>query len=143
MQNILSDFGSLVIETRVQRGKYKSDPLSPRFTENHAEEILFEEGYYVSHCYSRDGESFVRMIINRRFDAVFMMSNRYSNEQCNLIVGNGIPIALYKTRHYDELASNIVVVVPDHAEGVTKCAIGMQYLIPGWKLDNKKPCLVR
>jgi spore coat protein CotF len=22
-------------------------------------------------------------------------------------------------------------------------AIGMQYLIPGWKFDNKKPCLVR
>ncbi len=92
----------------------------------YAEEMLFEEGYYVSHCYSRDDESFVRMIINRRFDAVFMMSNRYSTEQLNLIASNGIPIALYKTRHYDELAPNIVVVVPDYAEGVTKCA---NYLI--------------
>jgi len=27
--------------------------------------------------------------------------------------------------------------------GARNDAIGMQYLIPGWKFDNKKPCLVR
>ena len=27
--------------------------------------------------------------------------------------------------------------------GARNDAIGMQYLIPGWKFDNKRPCLVR
>ena len=27
--------------------------------------------------------------------------------------------------------------------GARDDAKGMQYLIPGWKFDNKKPCLVR
>ena len=31
----------------------------------------------------------------------------------------------------------------EHALGARNDAIGMQYLIPGWKFDPKKPCLVR
>lgn len=31
----------------------------------------------------------------------------------------------------------------DNCLGARDDAIGMQYLIPGWKFDNKKPCLVR
>lgn len=31
----------------------------------------------------------------------------------------------------------------DNCLGARNDAIGMQYLIPGWKFDNKKPCLVR
>ena len=31
----------------------------------------------------------------------------------------------------------------DNKLGVRNDAIGMQYLIPGWKFDNKKPCMVR
>ncbi|MBQ4432169.1 MAG: glucarate dehydratase, partial [Synergistaceae bacterium] len=31
----------------------------------------------------------------------------------------------------------------EHGLGARDDAIGMQYLIPGWKFDNKKPCLVR
>ena len=34
-----------------------------------------------------------------------------------------------------------------HGEELLQClrndAIGMQYLIPGWVFDNKKPCMVR
>ena len=30
-----------------------------------------------------------------------------------------------------------------HGLGARDDAVGMQYLIPGWKFDNKKPCLVR
>lgn len=30
-----------------------------------------------------------------------------------------------------------------HGLGTRNDTIGMQYLIPGWKFDNKKPCLVR
>ena len=31
----------------------------------------------------------------------------------------------------------------EHCLGARNDAIGMQYLIPGWTFDNKKPCLVR
>lgn len=31
----------------------------------------------------------------------------------------------------------------DHCLGARNDAIGMQYLIPGWKFDPKKPCMVR
>jgi glucarate dehydratase len=30
-----------------------------------------------------------------------------------------------------------------HGLGARDDAIAMQYLIPGWKFDNKRPCLVR
>ena len=31
----------------------------------------------------------------------------------------------------------------DNCLGGRDDAVGMQYLIPGWKFDPKKPCLVR
>ena len=31
----------------------------------------------------------------------------------------------------------------DNCLGARNDAIGMQYLIPGWTFDHKKPCLVR
>lgn len=85
-----------------------------------AESLLFEKGYYVSHCYSRDDKNFIPMLISRQFDAVFMMSNRYSTADLNILAKAGIPIVLYKTRNYGELASNIVTVAPDYYDGVIK-----------------------
>lgn len=85
-----------------------------------AEKILFENGYYVSHCYSKDGDEFIQMLIDRRFDGVYMMSNRFSTAQLNAISEAGIPVVLYKTRAYGQLNQNIVTVVPDLIDGVTK-----------------------
>ncbi len=85
-----------------------------------SEKMLFDRGYYVSHCYSRDGEDFIQMLIARRFDGVFMMSNRYSTAQLNEIAGAGIPVVLYRTRNYGELNPNIVTVVPDLYDSVFK-----------------------
>ncbi|MCI8505594.1 MAG: LacI family transcriptional regulator [Lachnospiraceae bacterium] len=85
-----------------------------------AEKLLFEKGYYVSHCYSRDGEEFIQMLIARQFDGVFMMSNRFSTAQLNEIAEAGIPIVLYKTRNYGKLNPNIVTLVPDLVDGVIK-----------------------
>ena len=31
----------------------------------------------------------------------------------------------------------------DHGLGSRDDAMAMQYIIPGWKFDNKRPCLVR
>ena len=30
-----------------------------------------------------------------------------------------------------------------YGKGARNDAVGMQYLIPGWTFDNKKPCMVR
>lgn len=85
-----------------------------------AEKLLFEKGYYVSHCYSKDGDEYIQMLIARQFDAIFMMSNRFSTAQLNEIAEAGIPVVLYKTRKYGELNPNIVTVAPDYRDGVEK-----------------------
>ncbi len=85
-----------------------------------AETRFFENGYYVSHCYSRDDESFMPMLVERQFDGIFMMSNRFSTAQLNYIAHAGIPVVLFKTRNYGELAPNIVTVAPDYYDGMIK-----------------------
>lgn len=85
-----------------------------------AESRFFEKGYYVSHCYSRDDDNFMPMLVERQFDGVFMMSNRFSTAQLNYIANAGIPVVLFKTRNYGKLASNIVTVAPDYYGGMIK-----------------------
>lgn len=85
-----------------------------------AEKLLFDKGYYVSHCYSRDDEGFVQMLVARQFDGIFMMSNRFSTAQLNSITEAGIPVVLYKTRNYGKLDDRIVTVVPELYEGMIK-----------------------
>lgn len=85
-----------------------------------AEKMFIDQGYFVSHCYSRDSDDFLHMFIEGRFDGVFMLSNRYTATQLNEIAGAGIPIVLYKTRDYSFLEPNIVTVAPDIYAGVMK-----------------------
>ena len=91
-----------------------------------AEQRLFENGYYVSHCYSREGGGFIQMLIARRFDGVFMMSNRYSTAQLNELADAGIPLVLFRTRNYGVLRPQIATVAPDYRDGVVKC---VNYLV--------------
>ena len=91
-----------------------------------AEQQLFENGYYVSHCYSRGGDDFIDMLIARQFDGVFMMSNRYSTAQLNRLAEMDIPVVLYKTRTYGKLDERIVTVVPDYRDGIVK---SVNYLV--------------
>ena len=83
-----------------------------------AENMFFDKGYFVSHCYSRDGEDFIQMLIEGRFDGVFMLTNRYTASELNEIAGAGIPIVLYKTRDYSFLEPNIITVAPDIYGGI-------------------------
>ena len=78
------------------------------------------KGYFVSHCYSRDSDDFIKALIEGRFDGVFMLSNRYIASQLNSIASAGIPIVLYKTRDYSFLEPNIVKVAPDIYAGITQ-----------------------
>ena len=90
------------------------------------EKMLFEKGYYVSHCYSQDGDDFIQMLISRQFDGIFMMSNRYSTAQLRQISDSGIPIVLYKTRAYGDLGENVAAVVPDLYSGIKQ---SVNYLV--------------
>lgn len=85
-----------------------------------AETLLLERGYYVSHNYSRDDRNFIPNLLERQYDAVFMMSNRFSTDQLNQIARSGVPVVLYKTRNYGKLEPNIVTVAPDYYDGVVK-----------------------
>ncbi|MDO5406422.1 MAG: LacI family DNA-binding transcriptional regulator [Eubacteriales bacterium] len=85
-----------------------------------AEKKFFDRGYFVSHCYSRDGDDFIQMLIEGRFDGIFMLSNRYKAAQLNQIAATGIPLVLYQTRKYSHLESNIVTVAPDIYGSVMK-----------------------
>lgn len=91
-----------------------------------AEKKFMTKGYFVSHCYSRDSDDFIKALIEGRFDGVFMLSNRYIASQLNSIASAGIPIVLYKTRDYSFLEPNIVTVAPDIYAGITKA---ISYLI--------------
>lgn len=91
-----------------------------------AEKLLFENGYYVSHCFNIAGGSIAEMLIERQFDAVFMMSNRYSTAELNRLAQMGIPVVLYKTRSYGELDPRIVTVVPDYRDATVK---SVNYLV--------------
>lgn len=91
-----------------------------------AERELLKNGYYVSHCGSLVEEGLIEMLIERRFDAVFMMSNRYSTAELNRLVTAGIPLVLYKTRDYGELDERIVTVVPDYRDATVK---SVHYLV--------------
>lgn len=91
-----------------------------------AENKFMDKEYFVSHCYSRDGDDFIQMLIEGRFDGVFMLSNRYTAKQLNEIAVAGIPIVLYKTRDYSFLEPNIVTVAPDIYGGIAKA---VSYLI--------------
>lgn len=85
-----------------------------------AEKMFLNKGYFVFHCYSHDNGDFLHMLMEGRFDGVFMMSNSYSADQLNEIARTGVPIVLYKTRNYGLLEPNIVTVVPDIYSGTVK-----------------------
>lgn len=85
-----------------------------------AEELLFRNGYYISHCYSKPGPDFINMLLMRQFDGIFMMSNLFSTEQLNQLAAHGIPVILYKTREYGELDSRIATLVPSYFDAVSK-----------------------
>ena len=81
---------------------------------------LFEKGYFSSLFYSCHDESFIRRLIEGRFDAVFMASNAFSAKQLNEIAESGIPLVLYRSREYVGLDPRIVVRAPDLVDGVRK-----------------------
>lgn len=91
-----------------------------------AEKQLFENGYYVSHCFNVADAGTIDMLIARQFDAVFMMSNRYSTSDLNRLAATGIPVVLYKTRSYGQLDPRIVTVVPDYRDAIVK---SVNYLV--------------
>lgn len=90
------------------------------------ENYLYDKDYYISLCSSRVDDDFIKMLVNRRFEGIFMTSNAFSVEQLNYIASRGIPMVLFKTRNYVGLDPRIVTVAPDFYNGVKK---SMEYLM--------------
>jgi DNA-binding LacI/PurR family transcriptional regulator len=84
------------------------------------EALLFAKGYYVSVIYSRKDDNLLRMLVQRQYEGILMMTNVFSTEQLNGLAKKGIHMVLYKTRNYGTLAKNIVTVAPDYYDGVKK-----------------------
>ncbi len=87
---------------------------------------LFSYGYHASLFYSQVDDTFIRRIIESRFDAVFMTSNAFEARHLNEIVESGIPLILYESREYVGLDPRIVVRAPDFYSDVKK---SLNYLI--------------
>ncbi len=87
---------------------------------------LFEKGYFPSLFFSRKDDSFIDKLIEGRYSAIFMASNAFEAGQLNRIVENGIPLILYRSRHYQGLDPRIVIRVPDFYDGVQRV---LNYLI--------------
>lgn len=66
------------------------------------------------------------MLISRQPEGIFMATNMFDAQQLNTIAMNGIPIILYRTKHYEALDPRIVTVVPDYYDAVRK---SVDYLI--------------
>ncbi len=84
------------------------------------EDKFYENKYNVSLCYSKPTDEFLKMIIGRNYEGIFMMTNIFTSKQLNFLAEYGIPLVLYKTRHYSNLNNKIVTVAPNYAEGVRK-----------------------
>jgi len=94
------------------------------FTE--MEKLLYERGYYLSLCTSHVDDTFIQMLVNRRFEGIFMTSNAFNEKQYNYIAANEIPMVFFKTRNFKGLDPRIVTVAPDFFSGIQK---SMDYLI--------------
>ncbi|MDD3996182.1 MAG: LacI family DNA-binding transcriptional regulator [Sphaerochaetaceae bacterium] len=98
--------------------------ICDNITSNHwlplIEERFYEKNYNVSLCFSKPTDEFLRMIVGRNFEGIFMMTNIYTADQLNSLAEFNIPIILYKTRQYKELDERIVTVAPNYIEGVKK-----------------------
>lgn len=90
------------------------------------EKSMFEHGYLVSLNYARNTEGFLKMLISKQLEGIFMATNIFDAKQLNSIAANGIPMILYKTKRYDELNTRIVPVAPDYYDAVKK---SVDYLV--------------
>jgi glucarate dehydratase len=63
---------------------------------------------------------------------------RISNGSLELPAGPGLGVELDMSR-----LATAHALYEKHGLGARDDAVAMQYLLPGWKFDNKRPCLVR
>ena len=81
----------------------------------------------------QDGGLFQRRIFSLDFSGSFGIAASHP-----LFIGLGVAI------DRDQLMkAHRLYLDKCEGRGARDDAVGMQYLIPGWKFDNKKPCLVR
>lgn len=69
--------------------------------------VAKDDAYYAT-------DSFIDMLIGRRFDAIFIANSSLTEQQINRIAASGIKVLLYVTRSYFGLDRQVGCIVPNY-----------------------------
>lgn len=83
------------------------------------EQYAFEKGYYITvgSCSAERIPFYMRMLLSRQCDGLFITNNMFSAEQLELIAKK-VPTVLFQTKDYEKLSDNICVVTGDISDGM-------------------------
>ena len=79
-----------------------------------SEKYAYDKGYNLFLCTSHKEDAFLSQLVDHRLDGIFLATSIYSTEQINKIAKGGIPVALYRARHYGKLDSRVRCVRVDY-----------------------------
>lgn len=82
------------------------------------ERFSFEHGYSVTLCSAKYDADFIKLLLSRRFEGVFMTSNGFSSQQLNQLVTAGMAVVLFQSRLYTGLDERIIVQNIDFRKSV-------------------------
>lgn len=80
----------------------------------HMERLAYQHGYNVFLCSSHQDDKFLRMLMNRKMDGIFIATSIYKSEQLNYLAGGKMPVVLYKVREYPGLADSVKCICVDY-----------------------------
>lgn len=81
----------------------------------HMEQQAYKHGYNVFLCSSHQDDKFIRMLMNRKMDGIFIATSIYKSEQLNFLAGGKAPVVLYKVHEYLNLDNSIKCICVDYA----------------------------
>jgi len=80
----------------------------------HMEQQAYEHGYNVFLCSSHEDDKFLRMLMHRKMDGIFIATSIYKSEQLNYLASGKMPVVLYKAREYHKLDDSIKCICVDY-----------------------------
>ena len=80
----------------------------------YSERYAYENGYSLFLCTSHQEDEFLNRIVDHRLDGIFLATSIYNTGQINQIARSNIPVALYKTHHYENLEPRVKCIQVDY-----------------------------
>lgn len=80
----------------------------------YSERYAYENGYSLFLCTSHQEDEFLNRIVDHRLDGIFLATSIYNTEQINQMAKSGIPVALYKAHHYEDLDPRVQCIEVDY-----------------------------